>query len=746
MECKFTSCGLEFSFVRVSHGAVISLHRFVVATALPPLLPTVFTVSVGISESRLADRRITCTNNESILVAGKVKTAFFDKTGTLTNQGLDFISARSSLTWNSDDSEKISDEMARGMATCQGLTMSMAGELIGSPIDKSMFNATGATFSSKEGVLALSGDFGEVEILKRFDFDHHRMTQSVIVKTGDGRMIAFVKGSGESIMKICQPYSLPNDFDTVLRGSAKSGIYQISMASKEMSSVDLSKISRDEIEQNLSFVGVINFKNVLRDETPATIRELQDGEVRLLMITGDSLLTGICIARECKMIQPNKSVLLGSKVDASGVITWINESDEEVSLPSLDSLRESEIELAMTGEIWNALRMGSPKEVTGLAEYIRVVGRCTPFDKVSVISAFIELGHVTLMCGDGGNDCGALKTAHVGIALSDAEASIVSPFTSLDKSIHSVVEVLREGRCALASAFASYKFMIMYGQVGTINQLINAYFQVTFAEWCWVFLDGVWPITLAFALPLARAAKKLSLTRPTASLLGPATMFSACGVLAINFIFIVIALFTLFGQSWFQCRKWGSTDVSNTSVIGDNYESETIFLVTGFQYISSAIVFNFGYEWRQAWIRNYIFAGLVFAYTFMQLWITLVPGKLSCFWRVNCNNDDVVRGVASPELVPILNPFNTTMMPQDFRNKLIAIMVCNTVAVIAWDFFVVNGIRRRLAAKKRGVKEMGELSRKHEGNNDTDNDDTDKVGSDAAGIQGEETEEEEIDV
>lgn len=65
----------------------------------------------------------------------------------------------------------------------------------------------------------------------------------------------------------------------------------------------------------------------------------------------------------------------------------------------------------------------------------------------------------------GGNDCGALKTAHVGIALSDAEASIVSPFTSLDKTISSVVEVLREGRCALASALASYKFMILYGKL-----------------------------------------------------------------------------------------------------------------------------------------------------------------------------------------------------------------------------------------------------------------------------------------
>jgi magnesium-transporting ATPase (P-type) len=47
---------------------------FVVATVIPPLLPTVFTVAVGISDDRLSRQRIACTQSESILVAGKVRT------------------------------------------------------------------------------------------------------------------------------------------------------------------------------------------------------------------------------------------------------------------------------------------------------------------------------------------------------------------------------------------------------------------------------------------------------------------------------------------------------------------------------------------------------------------------------------------------------------------------------------------------------------------------------------------------
>jgi magnesium-transporting ATPase (P-type) len=213
-------------------------------------------------------------------------------------------------------------------------------------------------------------------------------------------------------------------------------------------------------------------------------------------------------------------------------------------------------------------------------------------------------------------------------------------------------------------------------------------------------MDGFWVIGMSFTLPLAKAAKSLSASRPTSSLLGAWTTSSVLGILCINTLFTCLSLFILFQQPWFQCRKYKNDDVSNLMVIGDNYESTTLFIVSGYQYISTAMAYNFGYEFRQGWFSNTWFVSLVIVYTLVHYWITLFPGRLSCLFRVNCENEHVLYSVSLGEHVPIQNAFNTTMMPVQYRFILILLVTLNTMVSMMWDYCVVNGTRKMLIAKR----------------------------------------------
>jgi cation-transporting ATPase 13A2 len=84
----------------------------------------------------------------------------------------------------------------------------------------------------------------------------------------------------------------------------------------------------------------------------------------------------------------------------------------------------------------------------------QVYARMSPDDKANLVELLqTQLNTQVGMCGDGANDCGALKQADAGISLSEAEASIAAPFTSKVQDISCVITLLREGRAALTTTF-----------------------------------------------------------------------------------------------------------------------------------------------------------------------------------------------------------------------------------------------------------------------------------------------------
>lgn len=85
----------------------------------------------------------------------------------------------------------------------------------------------------------------------------------------------------------------------------------------------------------------------------------------------------------------------------------------------------------------------------------QVFARMSPDDKALLVTSLQHhyLDQNVGMCGDGANDCCALKAADAGISLSESEASIAAPFTSKVQNIECCVTVIKEGKASLTSTF-----------------------------------------------------------------------------------------------------------------------------------------------------------------------------------------------------------------------------------------------------------------------------------------------------
>jgi cation-transporting ATPase 13A2 len=81
------------------------------------------------------------------------------------------------------------------------------------------------------------------------------------------------------------------------------------------------------------------------------------------------------------------------------------------------------------------------------------------------------------LCVSSANDCGALKTAHVGVSLSESEASIAAPFTYQRPNISCIPILLSEGRSSLITSFQLFRFMALYSMI-QFGAVILTYFQV----------------------------------------------------------------------------------------------------------------------------------------------------------------------------------------------------------------------------------------------------------------------------
>lgn len=100
--------------------------------------------------------------------------------------------------------------------------------------------------------------------------------------------------------------------------------------------------------------------------------------------------------------------------------------------------------LAVTGEVFRWMVDYAPASTLNrMLVKGQIFARMSPDEKHELVEHLQVIGYCVGFCGDGANDCGALKAADVGISLSEAEASVAAPFTSRSNDIGCVVKVIQ---------------------------------------------------------------------------------------------------------------------------------------------------------------------------------------------------------------------------------------------------------------------------------------------------------------
>lgn len=159
-------------------------------------------------------------------------------------------------------------------------------------------------------------------------------------------------------------------------------------------------------------------------------------------------------------------------------------------------------------------------------KYCSIYARCSPENKAQIVQSLQKESFTVLMCGDGANDCSALKVADVGISLSTEEASIAAPFTSRTPDISCIIEVLKEGKCALVTSLQTFKYIILYSLIQFISVTLLILLGSYLSDWEFMASDLFLITPLAFLIPLAPAYDKLTYHKPVSSLFSFSIIFS----------------------------------------------------------------------------------------------------------------------------------------------------------------------------------------------------------------------------
>lgn len=416
-------CGLVFTLgvLRGEPWLLMLLTGISLAVAaIPEALPAVVNVSLALGAKKMSHLNALMRNLPAVETLGSVTYICTDKTGTLTQNQMHVTE----LWLVGSDQNELSQLSNLAMI---GNALALSNDVIDKNHNEGADKGKGEPTELALFMAALEAGFKKADLEKQwprtrevaFHSDRKRMT-TVHSHQQNHAIVSFTKGAPESVLPLCSQALAINgekmrfdaeEWEGKSEQLASSGFRVLALAMKEWPGSgeqnNLSSVTDDELESELTFLGVVALIDPPRADAKAAIDECQSAGITPVMITGDHPATALAIAKQ-----------LGMATDG-GVISGLQMS------------KMNDAELFDT------------------VNKVRVYARVSPEQKVKLVHALKSQGEFCSMTGDGVNDAPALKNAHIGVAMGLKGTDVAreaSDMVLLDDRFSTIVAAVKEGR------------------------------------------------------------------------------------------------------------------------------------------------------------------------------------------------------------------------------------------------------------------------------------------------------------
>ena len=214
------------------------------------------------------------------------------------------------------------------------------------------------------------------------------------------------KGAPESILSISNVSEEEKiKIQNYMNNMSSQGMRVIAVGTMEQ--ISESEIPDNITECKLNFCGLIGLIDPPREEIKESIEVCNKAGIRVIMITGDNVITAKWVAKK----------------------VGIKNADNTITGEEMDKMTDEELKECVKS--------------------INIFSRVIPEHKMRIVRALKENGEIVAMTGDGVNDAPALKYADIGIAMGKRGAEVsreAADLILLDDNFTTIVDTIKDGR------------------------------------------------------------------------------------------------------------------------------------------------------------------------------------------------------------------------------------------------------------------------------------------------------------